>query len=220
MAEGLVRELSLQFASQGLDIVQPFCIGSYNVPERKAGQALPDYGRGAACMALLIGNTKAMWDHFIKAVSSETELLSNENPLDKFAEQAVASAIAATSSMQGIAHEVRFSHDTSPSGFVDMLWAAQVSGLAYKNDAAHLCVHPVYGPWFALRAVVVVDVDGAAFAGQQRLAKPALDPVKETQLEEMAKQLLASSQGSWKDQWKGWLGLRDACCPAEAAKYR
>lgn len=37
---------------------------------------------------------------------------------------------------------------------------AHESGLAFLNPACHLCVHPVYGPWISLRAVVVLDAPG------------------------------------------------------------
>jgi hypothetical protein len=55
------------------------------------------------------------------------------------------------------AYEVRFSHSVGDK-FVNMLRVAQLSGLAYYSSTTHLCMHPVYGPWFALRAVVICDL--------------------------------------------------------------
>lgn len=57
----------------------------------------------------------------------------------------------------GLANEVRFSHSVGAK-FVNMLRVAQLSGLAYYSSTTHLCMHPLYGPWFALRAVAVFDL--------------------------------------------------------------
>ena len=61
------------------------------------------------------------------------------------------------SKANGVAHDVRFSHSVGDK-FVNMLRVAQLSGLAYYSSTTHLCMHPVYGPWFALRAVIVFDI--------------------------------------------------------------
>lgn len=42
--------------------------------------------------------------------------------------------------------------------------ALQAIGLAHLDTASHLCLHPKYGPWFSLRAVLVFD--GVAFQGE------------------------------------------------------
>ncbi len=39
----------------------------------------------------------------------------------------------------------------------------QAVGLAHLDAASHLCLHPKYGPWFSLRALLVFD--GVPFHG-------------------------------------------------------
>lgn len=70
---------------------------------------------------------------------------------------------------------VRFSHHTDPGKFVNMMRAAQLSGLAYYSNTTHLCMHQEYGPWFALRAVAVIDVDGPDPAAFSQLPCPYPD---------------------------------------------
>lgn len=70
---------------------------------------------------------------------------------------------------------IRFSHHTEPGKFVNMMRAAQLSGLAYYSSTTHLCMHPEFGPWFALRGVAVFDVDGPDPAAFRQLPCPHPD---------------------------------------------
>lgn len=42
---------------------------------------------------------------------------------------------------------------------------SQAIGLAHLDAASHLCLHPKYGPWFSLRALLVFD--GVPFHGER-----------------------------------------------------
>ena len=56
---------------------------------------------------------------------------------------------------------VLYGHDpdaaTTGEGYVGMQTLAEVAGLAYTHPYSHLSLHPRFGPWFALRAVLVFD---------------------------------------------------------------
>ena len=43
---------------------------------------------------------------------------------------------------------------------VAMQRAAQCAGLAHLDPSTHLSIHPTYGAWLSLRAVIVVDLPG------------------------------------------------------------
>jgi hypothetical protein len=49
---------------------------------------------------------------------------------------------------------------------VAMQRLAHAIGVAHLHPGSQLCIHPTYGPWIALRAVVVFRIDAAA-AGLQ-----------------------------------------------------
>ena len=44
------------------------------------------------------------------------------------------------------------------------------AGLSFWDPASYLSLHPKYGPWFALRAVIVFD--GVEYPGTQYCAHP------------------------------------------------
>lgn len=165
----LLHSLADKLQASGLDIVQPFSVATYNAERKPQTAALPDFGRQNA-LCILIGNSNALWPAFVQhicdkqisASASGSPSTSADDPLDQYCEQAMQSAIhsALSSSSTQPSHTTFLGH-TMPGqpGFVDMLSAAQCSGLAYLNNALHLCVSPTYGAWFALRAVVVLDMD-------------------------------------------------------------
>ena len=43
---------------------------------------------------------------------------------------------------------------------------AHASGLAYLEQNSHLCLHPKFGPWIALRCALVFD--GVKYTGVQK----------------------------------------------------
>lgn len=172
--------LARLLAPHGLTIVHPFPVQLFNSQGCPPEHQLPSFDRSST-LGIVIGNTNALWSRFIQHLASQPEsVLSQGNPLDHYVEAAVTQAIhqcsclagaeddalgtsqpvPASSSRSSLQHIVRFSHHTEPGKFVNMLRAAQLSGLAYYSSTTHLCMHPEYGPWFALRAVAVFDTNG------------------------------------------------------------
>jgi hypothetical protein len=107
-----------------------------------------------------------------------------------------------------VRHELRFSHHTGPK-FVNMLRAAQLSGLAYYSSTTHLAMHTRYGPWFALRAVAVFDCEGPdpADSAFDQMTCPYPD------LEQEAGQAMRKLEGlgglaNWQAHWRQWAELR------------
>lgn len=159
----VLARLQAALAQQGLDVAQPFNVQSYNdaVKSKPVIPQLPDFGRGATA-AICVGNSKLLWPAFIQHLSSNAEFLSQQHPLDAFVHLSVQRALRAALSQpdcrRAVDSEVRFS-DGAGEEFVDMLAAARVSGVAYQDPDIHLCISPQYGPWLALRAVIVLDMD-------------------------------------------------------------
>lgn len=83
--------------------------------------------------------------------------------------------------------------------------AARLSGLAYYSPVTHLCWHPTYGPWFALRAVVVADLEGPP------PAQPVAFPYANIEVDAAAlmQQLVrAGGPSASVEQWRRWAELR------------
>jgi methylmalonic aciduria homocystinuria type C protein len=113
---------------------------------------------------------------------------------------------------------VRWAHDVPPRR-VAMQRLTHLSGLAFLS-VTNLTVHPVYGPWFALRAAAVVDVDGPPAP-----AEPS-DPCTgcEMRCVPAFRRALAAVQGAPTQariatRWPLWLAVRDACAVGKEHRY-
>jgi hypothetical protein len=192
----VAAQLQQQLAQWGLDIVHPFTPQLFNA-HCPADNALPTFGR-ASTAALLVGNSKQLWDPFLRHLAAHPEQLTAANPLDDYVQTALVASLADcglalvpevrpsscskeashtasnpnnTSTWQqhqhqhqqqegaGIRCHVRYSH-FSGALFVNVLRVAELSRLAYYSPVTHLCLHPTFGPWFALRAVIILDCEG------------------------------------------------------------
>ncbi len=53
---------------------------------------------------------------------------------------------------------------------------AAVAGLSFWDPSSYLSLHPKYGPWFALRAVILFD--GVDYTGEAQRQSPAPHPAR------------------------------------------
>lgn len=213
----IVQALAESIAASGVDLIQPFPVGVYNevvAPELQ----LPDFG-DARSLAILLGNTRVLWPRFIAALRRDQTLQQTAHPIDAYIEEAVRSAIARMSvpSAPLDSLEVRFAHEPPPRR-IAIQRLAEIAGLAALAPS-HLCVHPSYGPWLALRAVVVFPVLGPderpairrePCASCSAPCLPALD-------------VAVAAGGATHDgllaNWRLWLAVRDACPVGKQHRY-
>jgi hypothetical protein len=163
-------------------------------------------------LGLLVGNTRALWPHFVDARPT----LPDANPLDTYVERAIdrvmtslASPVADTKSPNparptSSSSTVYFSHTRYDGGFLPFQLLADHVGFASLTDAG-LAIHPVFGPWFALRAVIAIDPP-PSFAMPPPPA-PIAKPCVCTGACEIA---LANARADLRD-WRAWLAVRDGC---------
>ncbi|KAG1668375.1 hypothetical protein FOA52_004884 [Chlamydomonas sp. UWO 241] len=139
---------------------------------------------------------------------------TDASPLYSLTERVVASALEQAGCSGR--HEVSWVH-TNPGlpGFVAASRAAQVSGLAYHDCDLYICLHPSFGPWFAMRAVVSFDADFEGASPQLLLADPIPPPAR-AQLLATVKALLAP--GGAPNGWLDWVEFRDAIGAALGAQ--
>src|SRR5687768_12220618 len=93
----------------GLDLVSSFAAAEYNrqveLPER-----LHDFGRPRA-LAVLVGNTRALWPAFTTAYAADALLSGSQNPLDLY----VASSVEHAAEHAGASnYQAHFAHVTEP----------------------------------------------------------------------------------------------------------
>jgi methylmalonic aciduria homocystinuria type C protein len=189
----------------GLDLHAVTSVGRYNaaVP---AHVALPG---DASASVVVIGNTSALWPHIDRFM--QQSVTSVHDPVDTYVERVVGQATAHLPSLI----DVRYSHQPAPR-LVAIQRLAHVAGMAWLSPS-HLCVHPTFGPWIALRAAVVLDEPAPAEV-------PEPQPLCDCSAHCLPKlnQALAAGQATSADvveHWKYWLAMRDACPVGRQHRY-
>ena len=143
--------------------------------------------------AILVGNTRALWPIFLAARRADPELRSSPDPLDAYTERELARAFPGA--VMWFAHR---QYDGAYMPFQRFAVAAGMGALAPTN----LVIHPRFGPWFGLRALVVLDGEPPE--------QPPRPPYRCSN---------ACSLAGTTDDWRSWLAVRDACCVGREHRY-
>ena len=128
-------------------------------------------------------------------------------------------AIGAIVDKLPVAAEVRWAHDKGDR-LVAMQRLAHLSGLAYLTES-YLNVHPEFGPWIALRAVLVLSVP-APDGPSTDLPHPCGTcagkclPAFERALQAIRGDLTSRAVEA---RWEDWLAIRDACPTGRKHRY-
>jgi cyanocobalamin reductase (cyanide-eliminating) / alkylcobalamin dealkylase len=213
MLDEVTAALRSRCDAAGLDIVHPFCIDWFNDGVEPALR-LPDGGRRGA-LGFVIGNTRRLWSVFASAVRADPALLETEHPLDAFVERVLTDA-AAKSIVDR--HVVLFAHRMTPAP-IAIQRVAHASGLAHLSPS-RLSIHPVHGPWWALRAVVAVEADGPS--GARPRAPDPCTPCSKPCLAALERAIAltdVSVPGEVESQWKAWAEVREVCPEGKPSHY-
>lgn len=198
---------------RGFDLLQPLGVGEYNACVEPA-LALDDLG-SPEHLAVVVGNTRALWPVWLDALASDPVLAACPNPLDAYTERVLHVAVARI----GAPTSLRFAHETG-ARTVAMQRLAHVAGLAFLSET-HMSVHPSYGPWIALRAVVTVAIPGPP-GSPAPLAQPCGDCARGCRAAfDVARSTLAGppSEAHARRHWRAWLACRDACPVGREHRY-
>ena len=139
-------------------------------PKARQLQELPDLadmGRGSRM--LLVANTKNLWNIFLRFIRHK--LRGNDashctdHPLDEYTKRIVERCVekcfsrVSDSEASTTRVETFFAYEYQPQErLVDFQKLASISGFCYHDEAnSRLCIHPHFGPWFSLRALVILD---------------------------------------------------------------
>lgn len=200
------HRLEERLSAAGLDIVHPFDVSKYNeaIQGHPRLSVLPLFGRPTA-LGFLIANTRALWPRFRSEYRARVGLQEARHPLDRY----VTEAITACTSVIIHRHEIRFSHEGGDR-LVSMLHAAEASGFAQRGPV-HLAIHKTYGPWFGLRAIIAIDLEGPPTPSPSLPCTGCSAPCKDA--------LARAMEGVENKSWRDWLAVRDACPVGRQSRY-
>ena len=180
-----------ELADAGFDLVQTFDVATAaREPGWEQLAADAEHGRTAG---LVVGNTRALWPRFVTAMRDPV-LAAESDPLDRYTERTIEAAV--TKASPGA--PILYGHRQYAGAFLPFTRLAVATGLG-SLARSNLVIHPIYGPWFALRAVILVPGDAPVrvpIASPCTCASPC--PTA------LATALVSSS-------WEPWLAVRDAC---------
>ncbi|KAJ3221214.1 hypothetical protein HK099_003691 [Clydaea vesicula] len=145
----------------GMELFKSFPLEVYNNYAKESDfPLLPGKGKNHC---VLLGNTKRLWGPFIQSLDKSS---MQEHPINEFCFGLIHQKLKKNDLP---VLDVRFPDDKKEK-FVNFQKICHLSGLAYLNENCHLCVHGNYnlnlvfssslaefGPWIALRAVIVFD---------------------------------------------------------------
>lgn len=214
----------------GLDLQQPFSVEAVraSLPE----SLLPHVSRLTSPLGLVIGNTHALWPAFRShliglGVRNAREL--GPDPLDIYVEELIHSALDELASQHQVEAQVLFGHDENDGKPVPIQRICDLSGLA-RLSPSHLTIHPLFGPWMALRAVVSFDLPlefGVALDWKEAAPSPCQDcsapcrkALANAMLERDQPAATAPRPPAGLSKRKArWLAVREVCPVGRSARY-
>jgi methylmalonic aciduria homocystinuria type C protein len=148
---------------------------------------------GEARLGILVGNTRALWPRFVEALAAPA-LAADPHPLQRFTEETIDAAFPGA--------RIYYGHRRYGGAFLPLQRLAVATGLGALAPS-HLVIHPIHGPWFALRAVIIA-------AGTPPPPRPPI--AQPCRCGAACAEALAAAQASTGPQaWRAWLAVRDAC---------
>lgn len=205
--ETVVPPLVERLAAGGLCLWSWTTVQRYNAAVDPA-YALPSLGRDRT-PCLVVGNDRRLWSHLIEDLRERPG--ARADPVDEYVARKVAVAVAAAP----VAVEVRLAPEPPPRR-VALQRLAHLAGLGHLGPA-HMVLHPRVGPWLALRAALVLDLEPPEIepdpapdpcAGCPRPCLPALEEARR-----------ATGDDPARDHWQRWLAIRDACPEGRQERY-
>ncbi|ACY14521.1 hypothetical protein [Haliangium ochraceum] len=217
----LFETLASACAARGLDLACALPARAYN-DAVAAAYHLPDFGRPDA-LAVVVGNTRALWPTLRRALRADPILGASPHPVDDFCAGALHAALAKLPAPPR--HELRLASDLPPRR-VAMQRLADIAGMAPLSPS-YLNIHPEFGPWIALRGVVVFDLDAgdAPSPSPSPPAPSACERGCEAPCMPALQHALAQSRAEVTGivdvaaDWESWLAIRDACPIGRAHRY-
>lgn len=163
---------------------------------------------------VVLGNSRALWPHFVHALQQRPGRCEEDHPFDRWVHGLIRSFVDPLPWPSA----VRFADEGPPRAVAIQHLAAQ-AGLAHLGPAG-LSVHPVHGPWVSWRAAIVFGVTGPdedppATDRCTGCDAPCVSALQ-TAVATMEGRATVRELG---DGWRLWLQVRDVCPIGQEARF-
>ncbi len=165
-AEALERRVARLLDAAGLDLRGVLAPVEYDArvpPAWRCAALLP----GARSVWVVGSGGRALWT----AAQAGAALHASPDPLDAHTEGALGACVEWLRS-EGQAAVAAFAHERRAGAYADFVALGHAAGLGAPSRLG-LLVHPVYGPWLSLRALLVT-----ALATRPSAPRPDFDPCR------------------------------------------
>lgn len=246
-------QLKQALYNHGFDIYHEFCVQKYNklvVKNNDKLLPLPTYNKQET-LGLLIGNTKYLWPIFIKELKeiNPQKYKHMKHPLNEYTKISIENICNNIFSINKtynnnkslqiindlinnfdnkIEYEIRYYWEIEKSKLISFQKLCDISNLAFLDKQSYLCIHEKYGPWFALRCVIILNMNynekilnsNININNSYLLSKNEKEKVKK-QWNIIKEKLFDNKNSNVNDipSWKYWLELRNCYDIGKEYKY-
>jgi methylmalonic aciduria homocystinuria type C protein len=186
-------------AAAGFDVVQAF---DALACAREPGLAI--LGDPARRRGYLVGSTRALWPRFVAARAADPALDRDPNPIERFTVETIDWVAASLPDAR-----VFYTHRQYDGAFLPFQRLAVASGLGALAPT-HLVIHPIYGPWFSLRAAIVCAGEPPATSAPITRCCACTNKCGEA---------FERAVAATTDRPAAWLAVRDACTAGREHRY-
>mmetsp|Transcript_6957 Transcript_6957/g.11020 ORF Transcript_6957/g.11020 Transcript_6957/m.11020 type:complete len:240 (+) Transcript_6957:699-1418(+) len=198
--------MSAALEKHGIDLVKRFSVAGYNNIARSVEQLVPlrmsesaNEQDDSELFGYIVGHSKAFWTPFVEwfvGYGNKDARHYKENPVDLYAMEVIARVLGQTMDKVRVYSSIQ-------GPLVAMQRICHISGLAQVDDTLHLCLHDKFGPWFAIRAVLISTVP----LTDQALETPCYKHLITD--EERTNAQTAFENALKQNTWQAWVTLRD-----------
>ena len=246
----ILKHLKQELYNKGFDIYHEFCVQRYNdliVKNNDKLMELPTYNLDKT-FGLLIGNTKYLWNIFINELKhNKNKYISNDNLLDYYTHNNIDNICNRILSNKNddyymdnnnesmnelnnlindldnnINYTIRYYWELNKHKLISFGQLCHISNLAYLDKNSYLCIHNKYGPWFALRCVIVLNIPFNDQINNDIILNPVSNDenIKVTkQMNIIQHDLFDKNKNNDIPSWKYWLNLRECYTIGNEYKY-
>jgi len=139
---------------RGLNLIAAIPVARYDGNVKPASRAAATASDARSIIVIANGGG-AFWNAFKAHVDRHPEWIQREHPLDDFTREVVENEIAPALAREGVVARAvyPFMNGSATLNFMEL---GKVAGLCGPSIVG-VMVNPIYGPWFAFRAALLID---------------------------------------------------------------